>query len=204
MVDLASVIASGETGAWEKQNASFLQNRIIILDNEIDVPQVRDVTAWILQWNLEDVLLSKKDRTPITILIHSDGGDPFVAGNVIDAIRCSETPIRVVALGCVASAAYFIYVSAPERYAFKNSVFLQHDGGVQITNSNNKAKDIMNFLDRVDERMKELVIENTDITKDLYEENEDREWWMYADEAKELGIVQKIIGEDISLKQLFK
>ena len=203
-IDLSSLIESDEVGSWEKQQAGFLQNRIIIFDTEVDVDLIRNISAWILQWNLEDINLQKRDRQPITLIIHSVGGDMYTAGNVMDVIKTSETPIRAISLGLVASAAYYIYLCAPERYAFANSIFLQHDGGVDLSNSNNKAKDTMRFFDSMNERIKQHVIENTNITEELYDENNDREWWMYADKAKELGIVHKIIGEDISLKQIFK
>lgn len=204
MIDFSSILGNDDTSMWDKQQAWFLQNRIIIFDTEVDTPLIRDVSAWIMQWNLEDLPLSKKDRQPITIIIHSIGGDMYTAGNIMDVIKTSETPIRTIALGLVASAAYYIYLSAPERYAFRNSIFLQHDGGVDLSNSNNKAKDTMKFFDSMNERVKQHVIDSTEITEELYEENDDREWWMYADKAKELGIVHKIIGEDISFKQLFK
>lgn len=202
--DLSSLIESDEMSLWEKQQVGFLQNRIIIFDSEVDVYAIRDISAWILQWNLEDINLQKKDRQPITLIIHSVGGDMYAAGNIMDIIKASETPVRAISLGLVASAAYYIYLCAPERYAFANSIFLQHDGGVDLSNSNNKAKDTMRFFDSMNERIKQHVIENTNITEELYDENNDREWWMYADKAKELGIVHKIIGEDISLKQIFK
>lgn len=204
VIDIASIFTNDDTSIWDKQQAWFLSNRIIIFDNEVDVPLLRDVSAWILQWNLEDLPLAKRDRQPITIIIHSMGGDMYTAGNIMDVIAASETPVRTIALGLVASAAYYIYLSAPERYAFKNSIFLQHDGGVDLSNSNNKAKDTMKFFDSMNERVKQHVISNTEISEELYKENDDREWWMYADTAKELGIVHKIIGEDVSLKQIFK
>ena len=203
-VDLASFFDSDEASLWEKQQVGFLQNRIIMFDSDVGDTAIRDVTGWILQWNLEDINLSKKDRQPITLIIHSTGGDMYTAGNIMDIIKTSDTPIRAIALGLVASAAYYIYLCAPERYAFANSIFLQHDGGVDLSNSNNKAKDTMKFFDSMNERVKKHVIESTEIDEELYDDNNDREWWMYADKAKELGIVHKIIGEDISLKQVFK
>ena len=204
MIDLSPVLANGEVGTWETQQAGLLQNRIIIFDQDVDDTAIRSTAAWILQWNLEDLCLSKKDRQPITIIIHSFGGDMYVAGNIIDLIKSSETPVRTIGFGMVASAAYYIYLAAPERYAFKNTIFLQHDGGIDVCNSNNKAKDTMKFFDSMNERVKQYVIGATDMDEEAYDLNDDREWYMYADEAKEWGIVHKIIGEDITLKQIFK
>jgi len=204
LVDLSSLIDSDEVGTWEKQQAGFLQNRIIVFDNLVDEAAIRDVSAWILQWNMEDTYLAKKDRAPITLIIHSCGGDMYVAGNIMDIIKASETPVRAIGLGLIASASYLIYLAAHERYAFTNSIFLQHDGGIDLSNSNNKAKDTMKFFDLMNDRIKQFILDNTIMTEEQYDSNIDREWYMYADQAKELGIVHKIIGEDITLKQIFK
>ena len=40
------------------------------------------------------------------------------------------------------------------------------------------------------------------MTEEFYEEHLDREFYMYADEAKELGCVDKIIGEDCDLDEI--
>lgn len=204
IIDLSSIINDDEAGIYDKLNAGFLQKRILIFNEDITAMVIDDAISWILQWNLEDLLIPKKERAPITIFIHSYGGDMYAAGPMIDIIRSSETPIRVVGLGLVASAAYLIYLAADERYSFKNSIFLMHDGEIDVQNSSGKAKDTMAFFDGMNERVKQYVLDRTTIDEELYDKNKDREMYMYADRAKELGIVNKIIGEDIALKAIFK
>ena len=62
----------------------------------------------------------------------------------------------------------------------------------------------MAFFDDMDERIKQYVLERTDMDEKTYDKNENRELYMYADKAKEYGVVHKIIGEDITLKQILK
>lgn len=204
VIDLDSIINGNDNGPFDKLYADFLQNRILIFNQDVDFRIIEDAVAWIIQWNIEDLCLSKKDRKPITIFIHSWGGDPLSANSLVDTIQTSETPIRVVGLGFIASAAYLIYLSADERYAFKNSVFLQHDGEINLENSSGKAKDTMAFFDEMNERIKQYILDRTTMDEKVYNKNEGREFYMYAEEAKEYGIVHKIIGEDISLKQILK
>jgi ATP-dependent Clp protease protease subunit len=204
VVDLSSILNGDESSTYEKLYARFLQNRIIIFNQPVDIPVIDDVVAWIIQWNLEDMCLAKKDRKPITIFIHSLGGDMYEAGPMIDIIQTSETPIRVIGLGMIASAAYLIYLAANERYAFSNSIFLQHDGEIDLSNSSGKAKDTMAFFDGMNERTRQYVLDRTNMDEAIYDKNENRELYMYADKAQEYGIVHKIIGKDISLKAIFK
>lgn len=204
VIDLSSIINDDEAGIYDKLSAGFLAKRILIFNEDITAMVIDDAISWILQWNLEDLLIPKKERVPITIFIHSYGGDMYAAGPMMDIMQASETPIRVVGLGLIASAAYLIYLAADERYSFKNSIFLMHDGEIDVQNSSGKAKDTMAFFDGMNERVKQYVLDRTAIDEELYDKNKDREMYMYADRAKELGIVQKIIGEDISLKSIFK
>ena len=204
IIDLSSLINNDGAGIYDQLSAGFLQKRILIFNQDV-IPMVIDnAISWILQWNIEDVLIPKKERAPITIFIHSYGGDMYVADSMVDIIRSSETPIRVVGLGLIASAAYLIYLAADERYAFKNSIFLQHDGEIDLSNSAGKAKDTMEFFDGMDERVKQFVLERTTMDEDTYDRNVNREFYMYSDKAQEYGVVHKIIGKDITLKQLLK
>lgn len=204
IIDLSSLINNDGAGIYDQLSAGFLQKRILIFNQDVTPMVIDNAISWILQWNIEDVLIPKKERAPITIFIHSYGGDMYVADSMVDIIRSSETPIRVVGLGLIASAAYLIYLAADERYAFKNSIFLQHDGEIDLSNSAGKAKDTMEFFDGMDERVKQFVLERTTMDEGTYDKNVNREFYMYSDKAQEYGVVHKIIGKDITLKQLLK
>ena len=93
-------------------------------------------------------------------------------------------------------------ISAHERIAWKNSIFLQHDGEVCVSNSRSKAKDTMKFFDSMEERTKQYVLERTKMTEEFYDKIYEQEYWMYADEAKDLGVVDKIIGQDCTFDDI--
>ena len=46
----------------------------------------------------------------------------------------------------------------------------------------------------MDERFKDNVIKHSNMTEEYYNEVYNKELWMYADQEKSLGIVDKIIG----------
>ena len=52
------------------------------------------------------------------------------------------------------------------------------------------------------DKTKQHVLKYTKMTEEFYEEHIDREFYMYEDEAKELGCVDKIIGEDSDLDEI--
>ena len=102
-----------------------------------------------------------------------------------------------------ASMASSIYIACHERLAFKTSVILIHDGTQGVYSSANKAKDVMKFYEKLDNVNKNLVITRTNITEEEFENNKDRERYFLAEEAKEKGIIDKIIGIDIDMSYIF-
>lgn len=122
----------------------------------------------------------------------------------IDVIKNSATPIVALGVGMVASAAYHIFIGCPKRYVFSNTILLQHDGEITIQNSSSKAKDTMAFIDKLEERVKQHVLSCSNMTAEFYDDHYDQELYMYADEAKEWGCVDGIIGTDITLSEIFE
>ena len=78
-----------------------------------------------------------------------------------------------------------------------------HDGEISVSNSSSKAKDTMKFFDTMEKRIKDYTISRTAIDSDTYDNMYEKEYYMYAnDEAKSLGCVDYIIGEDVQLDEI--
>ena len=60
----------------------------------------------------------------------------------------------------------------------------------------------MEFFNLGEQRTKDFVLSRTKMTEEFYDQYFDTELYMYADRAKELGIVDKIIGEDVELEDV--
>ena len=179
-----------------------LDNRILVFNQEVDDDALESYILRILKWNREDIDIPVEKRKKIKIYISSVGGDTFVASNMVDVIMQSRTPIMVVGFSLVASAAFHIFLAGHERVAFKNTIFLQHDGSISISNSSKKARETMDFLSESEQVTKEFVLARTKMTEEFYDDHYDVELYLLATKAKELGIVDYIIGEDISIEEI--
>lgn len=180
-----------------------LEKRILVFNDEVNENVVENYALYILKWNAEDKDIPVEKRTPIKIYINSPGGSVFDGELLVDTILSSKTPIRGVAFGLVASMAYRIYIACHERYAFRNTVLLQHDGEIAIANSRGKAKDTMRFFNTMEDRTKQFVLSRTKMTEEFYDEIYNQEYYMYANtDGKELGCVDKIIGEDCDIEEI--
>lgn len=201
MADIMTLLGGNDDLYTEiiKEN---LEQRTLVLNDEINDAILENYILYIIKWNREDQDLPIDKRKPITIYINSPGGSSMDGFNLCDVIMQSKTPVRGICFALAASMGYHIYLACHDRIAWKNSIFLQHDGEVCVSNSRSKAKDTMKFFDSMEERTKQYVLERTKMTEEFYDKIYEQEYWMYADEAKELGVVDKIIGLDCTLDDI--
>jgi ATP-dependent Clp protease protease subunit len=174
-------------------------NREITISGDIDDTAIFRYIIPIIQMNKDDDTLGIpiKDRHPITLYISSYGGDATSGMNLIDVIKASKTPIISVSfIAC--SMACLIAMACHKRYCHKNSVFLIHDGLINIQNSMGKARDMYEFFGvKKDRAVREFILQHTKITKSQLSRNWRREWWITAEEGLELGLVDEIITDII-------
>ena len=176
-----------------------LLRRKMSITTEIEQGSVEDICRHIMQFNAEDKDIDVKDRKPILLYVVSNGGDVDAGFELIDTIMSSKTPVYTINLGYQYSMGFLIGLAGHKRFAMKNAKYLMHDGSNFIYNSGAKAQDQMSFNRKVEERIKQYVISRTKISPKLYDEKERVEWYMFADEAKALGVTDYIIGEDCDL-----
>jgi ATP-dependent Clp protease protease subunit len=188
---------------YEKILQTNLEDRRIVINYEIISSIMEDIILHILEWNKQDKEKKTEYRKPIYLYINSCGGDCFIGFTLIDIIQNSDTPVYGVVFGKAFSMAAYLIMACHQRYCFENSAILIHDGEVGASNSASKMKDTMKFFDIMDERTKQFVLDNTKITSELYDEIYGKEYYIYGnDRGKELGIIDYVIGEDVSLSDL--
>lgn len=203
MSDILTSLGLGETDFYAEIIKENLDDRILVFNDDVSDCVIENYILYILKWNREDKDLPVEKRKPITIYINSPGGDAISGFNMVNVILASATPIKGIVFGMAASMGYHIFLACHERYAFKDSILLQHDGQIRISNSTSKAKDTMKFFENMEERTKAYVLSRTNMDEEFYDAHYDQEYYMYAnEEAKRLGCVDYIIGEDCNLDDI--
>lgn len=202
MEDLLFAMNAETDDIYQQVIKGYYNDRKIVFNQEIDDNLVENMVLMILQWNKADKDLPIDKRKKIYIYLNSDGGD-IVAGNLaLSAIKLSKTPVVTVGLAKCASMASYILAAGHERYCFPNTIVLYHDGQTGYVSSGNKGKDIQKFYDELDKYNADFMIKNTKMTAEFLEKIKDREYYMFPEEAKELGIVEKIIGVDCDIDEI--
>lgn len=180
----------------EYQDWLALKERKIYFNQEVDSSIIPRIVNWINIWNEQDDKegLVGDQRKPIEIHVTSNGGDVVAGFAALDAIKKSKTKVVTIGVGVCASMGALLLMSGHHRIAYPNTVILIHDGSMAVSSTSKKAKNTMNFYDRLDERIKKFILDNTKISEELYEEKEDEEWYMFADnEGIEFNIIDEII-----------
>lgn len=179
-----------------------LKQRKLFIDDDINCVTVIEPVKHIMQFNKEDKGIPVKERTPIILYLTSHGGDVEAGFELIDAIQNSKTPVYTVNLGFQYSMGFLIGLAGHKRFATPNATFLMHDGSNFIYNSGAKAQDQMEFQRRVEKKMKQYVLSKSKLSEQEYDSKFRVEWYLFADEAKEKGFVDYIIGKDCDIDEI--
>lgn len=179
-----------------------LKQRKLFLNSEICSLSVEDIVHHIMQYNREDADTPVGDRKPILLYLTSVGGDVDAGFELIDIISSSVTPVYTINMGYWYSMGLLIGIAGHKRYATQNAKLLMHDGSHFIYNSGAKVQDQMEFQKKYEARIKKYILEKSRITEKEYKDKFRVEWYMFADEAKEKGLIDHIIGVDCSLEEV--
>jgi ATP-dependent Clp protease protease subunit len=184
--DPADAVTPKRPNALEER---LFQARTILIYGGINQKLAEGVTSRLLAMQAESL-------DPITIFINSQGGHVESGDTIYDMIKFVKPEIKMVGTGWCASAGSLIYSAAkPEnRYALTNTRFLLHQpsGG-----SGGTASDIaiaVKEIVRMRHRLNEIYAKETGQTVERIAADTQRDHWVSAQEAKEYGLVGKIIS----------
>ena len=177
--------------------------RKVWLINEIDEYAISNVAYSILKYNSQDKGVAIEKRKPIYIYLSSLGGQTNAGLALVSAIQTSKTPVYTIVLGNAESMALIVAIVGHKRYCMPNAIYLLHDGVAGGLDSTAKARDIITFITgEQEDRIKEIILSHTSLTKKQYDDKYRKEWYFFPDIAKKYGFVDYIIGEDCELEEI--
>lgn len=175
---------------------SFL-NRSLYLCTEITHEHAIAFSDAIKFWNEMDNLdnISIEERDPIKIYIDSPGGDLDATFSIIDSITLSKTPITTITIGSGDSGGFFIGIVGHKRIGYPHSSYLFHEGCCANEGDAHKYIQFTEFYKKKLSMLKKLVLNNTKLSENDYEESRKDDLWLTADEALKYGIIDEIATE---------
>ncbi len=169
----------------------LLHQRIVVLGREVDDAIANRICAQLLLLSAED------PRRDIALYINSPGGSVSAGLAIYDTMRLIPNDVATLAMGLAASAAQFLLAAGTpgKRFALRHARVLMHQpsGGLGGT-----AVDIAiqaQNMAHVKRTMQGLIAEHTGQDVGTIERDSDRDRWFTADEAREYGIVDRVVTQ---------
>lgn len=181
-----------QTGNGERSYdiySRLLKDRIIFIDQQVDEHLASIVVAQLLFLEAED---PEKD---INIYINSPGGMVTAGLAILDTMNYVKPDISTICVGLAASMGAVLLSAGTKgkRYALPNAEIMIHQplGGAQGQASDIKIQ--ADWIMKTKERLNHILAENTGKDLSIIERDTDRDNFMYADEAVEYGLIDRVL-----------
>lgn len=167
----------------------LLKERIIFLGTPINDQIANAVIAQLL------FLDSQDQETDVRLYVNSPGGSVSSALAIYDTMQFIKADVSTICIGMAASAGALLLAAGKKgkRFALPNSEVMIHQvmGGVegQATDIDIHAKHIL----KMKERLNKILAKHTGKKLNKVEKDAERDYFMSSAEAKQYGIIDKII-----------
>ncbi len=167
----------------------LMMDRIIFLGT-----QVTDQSANIIQAQML-YLDSVDPQKDISLYINSPGGSVYAGLGIYDTMQYVNSDVSTICTGMAASMAAVLLVAGQhgKRFALPHSRVMIHQpmGGIQGQASDIEitAREIL----KLKEELYRIISDHSGQPFEKVERDSDRDYWMIASEAKEYGMIDKIL-----------
>lgn len=167
----------------------LLEERIIILNGEIDDNLAMNIVAQLLY------LYNKNSTKDISLYINSPGGSITAGMAIYDTMNFIKCDVSTIGIGMCASMGAFLLSSGAKgkRYALKNTEIMIHQplGGAkgQVSDISIVTKRLITIKNSINK----ILSNNTNKPLSQIEIDCERDYYMNSLEAKEYGLIDKII-----------
>lgn len=169
----------------------LLKSRIIFLGTPINDQVANLIVAQLLYLENED------PERDIAFYINSPGGQITSGMAIYDTMQLIKAPVTTTAVGMAASMATVLLTGGTKgrRFALPNATIHLHQplGGVQgqATDIEIEAKEILRMRDLLNG----ILMKHTGLNDEEIRRYTDRNFYMTAQQAKELGIIDDVLTE---------
>ncbi len=167
----------------------LLKERIVFLGSQVDDQSANLICAQLLLLAAED---AERD---IAMYINSPGGSVTAGLAIYDTMQYVACDVSTVCMGLAASMGQFLLCAGTpgKRYALPHSRILMHQPSGQMQG---QAADIAIQAEQIiylKRMMAERIAHHTGQPVERIEGDSDRDRWFTAEEARDYGIVDRVI-----------
>ena len=168
----------------------LLKDRIIFLGQQVDDQISNALVAQML------FLQSDDPKADIHMYINSPGGSITAGMAIYDTMQFVSCDVATYCIGQAASMGAVLLTAGAKgkRYALPNARIMIHQPLAGMQGTAREVEIHVEELRRIKRRMNEIMIEHTGHTLEKIEEDTDRDRFMGAEEAREYGLIDKVVA----------
>jgi ATP-dependent Clp protease, protease subunit len=175
---------------WIDIEDRMFRERIIFLTEEVDDGIANALVAYMLYLDSED------NTKPIYLYINSPGGSVTAGMAIYDTMQYIKSEVVTICVGLAASMGAFLLAAGTKgkRLALPHARIMIHQplGGTgrrQASDIEIEAKEIV----RIKHLLNEIMAERSGQSIEKIEQDTDRDYFLSAAEAKEYGLIDRVI-----------
>jgi len=169
----------------------LLKDRIVFVQGEVTSSMASVIIAELL------FLEKESEKQPIQMFIMSPGGSVGAGLAIYDTMQYIKCPVVTIGLGEVASIAAVLLSAGAKgmRYALPNTDIMIHQPWISSIQKVNvtQLKITTEFLERTKDKLIRILAKHTGKSLKQVEKDVELDNWLTAKQAKEYGLIDKII-----------
>jgi len=171
-------------------SARLLDQRIIVLGQEVDEPIANQICAQLLLLSAED------PRRDIALYINSPGGSVSGGLAIFDTMILIPNDVSTLVMGMALSMGQFLLSAGTpgKRFALPHSRVLMHQGSAGIRGTAVDIEIQAENLEYTKNVMLGLIAEHTGQPLERIEADSAHDRWFTAQQAKDYGFVDAIVA----------
>jgi ATP-dependent Clp protease, protease subunit len=173
----------------------LLKERVVFFTGDVETNMCNVMVAQLL------FLEAENSEQPISMYVNSGGGSVYAGMAVYDVMQYIKCPVHTYVNGIAASMGSFIAQAGEpgHRYLMPRSITMIHQPS---SGTKGKISDMeIDYLEsmRIKKEMTELYVQHNSkgVTYDTFEKLLDRDKWLTAPQAVELGLADHIVSKRI-------
>lgn len=175
----------------------YRNHRTIVFNRGVDDSIVEMVILPLQEFERDD------SNEPVKLILSTPGGsvsDSLILCNIIDNYK---KPLEIYVYGYSCSMGTILLCAGNhnpnvKKFCYPFSFGLFHAGYTAVSGEQLSVFDQNEFNRKIDETIRNYVTTNTKITEEEYKTNERRQWYLTAQDMREKGLIDVIIGEENS------
>jgi ATP-dependent Clp protease, protease subunit len=185
-------LPGGTYEQWIGIYERLFRERIIFLTEEVDDGIANAIVAYMLYLDSED------STKPIYLYINSPGGSVTAGMAIYDTMQYIKSEVVTICVGLAASMGAFLLNAGAKgkRLALPHSRIMIHQpsGGVGRSQATDIEIEAVRIV-QVRKDLNELMALHSGQSVEKIEKDSDRDYFMSAAEAKEYGLIDRVIEE---------